>query len=483
LRNEAEHGRTPAAAGTASAVAAGSRIVSFDPSRPDQGISILTDGFSAAGKPDVSFDGKRILFVARRLADDPLDVWEMNADGSDPRRITSQVGDCSAAVYLSPIYTIDARAPAYQIAFCRDGGDEGRPALFTCRMDGSRVRRITYNPYGATEPCLLSDGRLLFCSGLPSRPGQRSDGASALFTVNTDGTDVFVFAAAHEPPAFRGMPCETAGGQVVYVESTGGGRHHGGSLVAVSRTASLHTRRVVAGDRGGLFRSPSALDDGSILVSHRPRGAGSYGVYVLDLEGEDGPARVYDAPRWHELDAVAVRARAEPDGRSSVVDERLETGLLYCLNAYLSDADHAPPTCDDRIRWLRVFGAVTDHGRETRGTSGPQHVKSAPGLISEALLGVAPVESDGSFHLSIPARTPLRLETLNADGRVIQAMRSWIWVMPREARGCIGCHEDRELSPPNRHPLALRKPPQPVGVAGPEPYEGGESRKRGRPSR
>ncbi len=35
--------------------------------------------------------------------------------------------------------------------------------------------------------------------------------------------------------------------------------------------------------------------------------------------------------------------------------------------------------------------------------------------------------------------------------------------MPKESRGCIGCHEDRELTPPNRHVLALRKPPHWIG--------------------
>jgi hypothetical protein len=37
--------------------------------------------------------------------------------------------------------------------------------------------------------------------------------------------------------------------------------------------------------------------------------------------------------------------------------------------------------------------------------------------------------------------------------------------MPMERRGCIGCHEDRELAPPNRHVIALRKMPQQIGLS------------------
>ena len=81
------------------------------------------------------------------------------------------------------------------------------------------------------------------------------------------------------------------------------------------------------------------------------------------------------------------------------------------------------------------------------------------------LLGEFSVESDGSFFLQVPARTPFRVETLDESGRVLRTMHSWMWVMPGERRGCIGCHEDRELTPPNRHVLALRKLPQQVGDA------------------
>ena len=47
---------------------------------------------------------------------------------------------------------------------------------------------------------------------------------------------------------------------------------------------------------------------------------------------------------------------------------------------------------------------------------------------------------------------------------MLQAMGSSFWVMPGERRGCIGCHEDRELTPPNRHVLALREEPVKVGI-------------------
>jgi len=445
----------------------GSRIVAFDPADRDGGVSPvnLTAGFAAAGRPDLSFDAKRILFVARRQPADLLGVWEMNVDGSDPRQVTSCPGDCDEAVYLSTIYTLDADAPVYQIVFRSDVPGSKIKALYTCRLDGSRTRRITFTPHDAFDPCILSDGRLLFSLGsLPkaSPDGAVTDGTTSLFTVHTDGTDVFPFAAVHEDPAFRGMPCEMPDGEVVYVESRNGSGDRGGSLVAVPRTRSLRSRRLIADDSDGLYRSPAPLPDGNLLVSYKAKRARSYDLYTLDAQTGARTAKVVETAEWNELDAVIVAPRREPAGRSSVVVDTVDVGLLYCMNAYLSDTAEGTTIEPGRIKRLRVVRALSGAELKHDSASGTDNSsgESTQDLGKESVLGEVPVEPDGSFFLEVPARTPLRLETLDHEGNVLQRMKSWMWVMPKEPRGCIGCHEDRELTPPNRHVLALRKIPR-----------------------
>ncbi len=531
-------------------VPAGSRIVAFDPAQSTDGVINLTPQFVAAGRCDLSFDGQRVLFVGKRQAADSFSVWEMGVDGGDLREVINHPGDCSSAIYLSTLYTMGAEQPVYQIAFCSLAPDSGVASVYTCRLDGTHVRRITFAPDGVFDPYLLSDGRLLFSSwrrskqGMEGRRNERTgarkdsrtsglhsyNGAgAAMFTVNTDGTDLFIFAATREQDpslalgargaaTVRSMPCETPDGWVVYVESDlcekagSCGWDRGGSLVAVSRTRSLHTRRVVTKptdsnpwassrkkgtkgrrdegtkgkkgtkgrrdegtegnpqsairnpqsrvpnrqssivnrqspirnpqSRSGLYHSPSVLDDGRLIVSYRPRDGGTYGLYVLDLSRPAGLVTVFDAPEWHDVHALAVHPRPIPAGRSSVVDERVDTGLLYCLDAYLSGTGRIRVGGNETIDRLRVIGA------------------------EEKVLGEVAVEADGSFCLEVPARTPLRLQTLTATGQVVQDMRSWMWVMPKEARGCIGCHEDRELTPPNRFTRALQKRPRTLDAAG-----------------
>jgi hypothetical protein len=77
----------------------------------------------------------------------------------------------------------------------------------------------------------------------------------------------------------------------------------------------------------------------------------------------------------------------------------------------------------------------------------------------DSTYGIVPVEEDGSFQLKILADKPFRIQALDKDGRIIQGPCSWLWLRPNERRGCVGCHEDPELVPDNRIPLAVTKSP------------------------
>ena len=75
------------------------------------------------------------------------------------------------------------------------------------------------------------------------------------------------------------------------------------------------------------------------------------------------------------------------------------------------------------------------------------------------LLGTVPVEEDGSAIFKIPANTPVSLQPLDADGRAVQWMRSWLTGMPGEVVSCVGCHEDQNTIPvPKRVAASTRKP-------------------------
>jgi hypothetical protein len=78
------------------------------------------------------------------------------------------------------------------------------------------------------------------------------------------------------------------------------------------------------------------------------------------------------------------------------------------------------------------------------------------------------VEADGSFYVNVTGDVPFYVETLDGDGRVVQTMRAWTWVRRGDQRGCIGCHENKELAPENRVTQALGKA-RPLTLTGTAP--------------
>ena len=80
------------------------------------------------------------------------------------------------------------------------------------------------------------------------------------------------------------------------------------------------------------------------------------------------------------------------------------------------------------------------------------------------ILGIVPIEADGSALFKVPADTALFYQVLDANGDLIQTMRSWTTLMPGETFSCVGCHEDKNTVPPAyaHTSIAARKPVQEI---------------------
>jgi hypothetical protein len=408
----------------------------------------LTLDFISAAWPVPSFDAKRVLFVGRRYAGGTEALYERHLENREVREVPLSVGEIQRAVYLPKLYTLDDEEPAEQIGVLATPWGETGDALFTCRTDGTRVRRITFAPRGVTAPTVLKDGRLLIGIGDHTSDAFGQPTIPVLFSLHTDGTDLFPFAGLYDDFAHRSWPCEIDTEHVMFFESPTTG---GTWLAQVLRARSLRTRREIGQLAAGTYEWPSRFDDSRLLVSFRSDARSTYALGIVDLRNGAAITPFFDDPQYDDLAAVRLASGPPPAGRSSSVDERLSTGQFYCFDSRLMDRADGPPT--EGVSGVRIFRAVAS------GSSGNE-----ASSVNELAIGQATVEADGSFFLEVPAKTPLRMETFDADGNVVRAMRTWIWVMPGEERGCIGCHEDRERTPPNRHVLALRKSPQRIGV-------------------
>lgn len=405
---------------------------------PDGTSRVLTAQFQSACDPHVSPDGKHILFAARTAAVGDRNVYELDLQKMTTRQVTSNAGDCRSPIYTSSFYTITEKEPWEQIAFvstlARQADERGNgPAtsLFTCKLDGSFLQRITYNLASDLDPVTMADGRLAFATW--HRAGFESGvrGRLAVEAVNTDGSDRMRLVPERAGQFVR-MPCVTTKGLLVFVEVDPTAGREAGRLSCVSLRRPLHTYRSITRPGDGLFATPSPLPDGRILVSWRPAdGSTSFGLYRLDPE-TGRRELVFDDPSHDELRAWSLHLRLRPDGRSSVVSPDDSLAKLYCMSVYINDLKDRTWLSAGTVKTVRVIEGLP--ASSSGSVCVPAKPNSSPQLSARRILLETPLKPDGSFQITVPASTPIQIQLIDERGIALRSC-GWIWCVITRLRG------------------------------------------------
>jgi len=457
----------------------GSRIVALKPMEEKGKLTNLTPEFAAACSPEISFDAQRILFAGKRTAEDNWNIWEMNIDGSGKIQVTKESGDCFDPAYLPmasvnpPEFADKVRWITFTSTFSRVLDEQGEglaPSLYVISLSpvqgrGTVLWRTTYNLGGDISPTVLQDGRVLFSS--------RQRGSFALMAISWAGEDINPFYGTHEGPIMKTMACEMPNRSVVFVESDGNTPDGSGQLARVWLRRPLHSHEVLS-NGGGRYRTPHPFPDDGLVVSYTS-GAESYGIYLFDFQKGQPGCKIYDDPDWDEVDPIPVCSRPEPMARIPMVEFASvldlggfeAAGQLQCMNVYESDRPEATQIKEGQVKWARFIEGVPMPEDQKARLPDTQHAIRdtqylwPPPFVKTRILGEAPVEEDGSFYVNIVGNTPFYIQILDKDKMALQTMRAWTWVRSGDQRGCIGCHEDKELAPENRATQALiKKQPQ-----------------------
>ena len=432
----------------------GARLVMVSTDRTTR---VLSEGFHSACDPDISFDGKRMLFAGRRTAGDRWRIWEIGLDGQGLRAVSPEHLDARHPIHVSVLNTLESPKPWYTTVFvARDTmmNETGRPGvlrLYNVKLDGTELRQLTHNPGDSIDPVQLWDGRVIYASArFPQEPGA-APGRVGLFAVHIEGADMELFGAG-AGARIQQMPCATPGGLVVFVEADQPTADGAGQLACVDQRRPHHLYRRLTHDAAHAFAHPAPLRGNQVLVARRPaKGRGTWGIFVYDVDRGACDALV-DQSDFHELQAVTVEPRPQPDGHSTVVTLQGDYGTFYGMNCYTADAARQAGLRPGEVKRVRFIEGLPEAAADPAlGVTGPGPV------IPRRLVGEAPVEADGSFNVVVPADRPLLLQTLDERGMALGNC-GWIWVRPKEVRGCIGCHQDPELTPENEYVQALRRP-------------------------
>jgi len=470
---------------------------------------------------DLSWDGRRIVFgYARtraaeppagwldrsqsyrlRRTEEPIHLYEIGADGTGLRQLTS--GEWSD---LDPTY-----APNGDIVFvsercgtslqCNEyDKDETSCNLYVMRPDGSGIRRLSVNKDGDYLPHTLDDGSIGYTRW---EYHERSWAfIQSIWTLRPDGTQADAIFKQHfvNPWALEDMRSIPGTGNTRLVCVAAG--HHtlaAGPVVVVTPGVGVNEPRGISivtpgvlppeggmdgvpaaeggvHDQGGYYMHPWPLSETTFLAAYT-YGAGKTGVasevdptgyalYLIDVFG--AKELLYRDPVISSFSPIPLRARPRPP----VLPDLTVAGARYATCAVSSVSYGCEGLAPERIRYLRIAEPIGWPYDNERGGQryGEDHRYGGPeaerrNLVSWTpirILGDVPVEADGSAHFLVPVDTAVYFQILDENRMELRRMRSFISFQPGEQRACTGCHESRTVAPvaaPRSLSLAMMRPP------------------------
>lgn len=395
----------------------GSKIFSLD-TKAGEPVH-LTQKFYSARSPEVSFDGLKMLFTAQMNKGDLWQIWEMDLQKLTTRQITTRSLSCTDPAYL-PNGQIVFSSPTLKIQNL-----PGVMALYTIDNDGVNEEQITFHPNNDQNPTILPDGRILTSTQqvFPDR------GKSHQLVLRPDGTKAELFYKPRHGNDLISRGWDTEDGRYVYVEKPEVGASR---VITINQNRPLNSEIDISKSYPGEFHSVFPDDDEEYLASYQQNSQQNFSLYKMGTQGPPELELIYSNSEYHVIEPIITKIRPRPKKLPSRIEEGEENGTILCMDANISQDEPSATTGLARTFAVEVLGIDNS-------------------------LGKVPVAADGSFYIEVPSNTPFRFQTYDKDEQLIRGPSEWIWVRPKERRGCIGCHEDKELTPENRVPLAVER--------------------------
>ncbi len=212
----------------------------------------------------------RIVFASERSGN--IELYIMNADGSDQRRLTDNPAEDDR-----PAVSPDGQWIAFQSD--RDGNSE----IYVMRVDGSELRRVTTNPGKDHLPKWSPDGRWILFSS-------ERNGVFDLYAIRPDGTGL---RRITRDEFYDGYASWSKGDWIVYHSGEGEKAYTTWEIVVIKADGSGR-RQLTHNDVNDW--SPNWSPDGRSILFISRRG-GDPAIYMMDADGSN-PRLVYDSPGY-----------------------------------------------------------------------------------------------------------------------------------------------------------------------------------------
>jgi hypothetical protein len=432
-----------------------------------------------ARDPEVHFEGQKIVFSMRTNAADSYHIYELNVDGTNLRQLTfaRDVDD------LDPLYLSDGsiafsstREPKY--CMCNR---HIMANLHRMDADGANIHQIGKSTLFEGHGTLLPDGRILYDRW--EYVDRNFGDAQALWTVNPDGTSQALYWGNNtaSPGAVIDARIIPGTEQALCVFGSCHDRPWGALAILdrrlgmdgpqpVVRTWPANATNLIQQSGWELFdrfkavplkyEDPYPLSEKYFLASRMTGQGEQMGLYLLDIFGNE-VLLYFEPPGCYDPMPLGVRAR--PPIIAARRDFENKPGVFYVQDVYQGAAMNSVPRRS--VKSLRVIESPekrywTSTVWGGQGIEGP--AMNWHDFNNKRILGIVPVEADGSACFEVPSDRFVYFQLLDEDGMMVQSMRSGTIAQSGERTSCLGCHDDRRSAPvsaPAGGSQALRRKP------------------------
>lgn len=434
--------------------------------------------------------------------EEPAHLYEMNLDGTGLRQLTQ----ARYNVDQEPTYL-----PNGDIVFVSDRSNFGSQCagaleqdnmilnLYRCDPDGQNIRPLSNNKDFDRHPHVMDNGQLLFLHW--EYQERHLWQTHTLWTCRPDGTMTDAIYKQHiETGPMSLREARQIYGRSKLVAIACG--HHNWDQGAVfladysmginERDAMRNVTPGVSGteggyggiksvpeggvqDNGGHYMFPYPLSDQSFLVSYsykRPEteAGQNYSLYYIDIWGNK--ELIHRDRRLSVAYLTPVRKTPPPPVLQDLpaAPEEGERHALAIVGNVLAGWPEARP---GMVKYLRISQKVPwPCVRDESKACGFNDLHWMPAAWEPVLgmwdwgaarvIGIVPVEPDGSAYFKVPADQTVYFHALDENLLELRRMRSNVTFPAGETRSCIGCHESKTVALPaagGAMPLALRRAP------------------------
>lgn len=440
------------------------------------------EGSASIADMRLHWDGNRIMFSSL-MPDKRWNVFEVNMDGTGVKPLVETVEkdlEFFDGTYLPDGRIIVTSNVGYQGVPCVSGSDPvGNMMLYDPKT--KNLRRLTFDQDANWNPTIMPNGRVMYTRW--EYTDLTHYYSRFVMHMNPDGTEnKALFGSGSMFPNSTFDMHTLPGHASAFVGVISG--HHGvarsGRLILFDPTKArkgvegmtqeipYRNRPIVelvkdelVNDVWPQFVKPFPLDDKYFLVAAKLDPNALWGIYLVDVF--DNVTLLMETEGEGFIAPIPVKKQVTPPAIPDRVKLGDKEATIFIQDVYEGEGLRGVPR--GTVKALRVLSYEYAY-LNTESDHYAQGIQS--GWDMKRLLGVVPVEEDGSVIFKVPANMPIALQPLDEEGRAVQWMRSWFTAMPGETVSCVGCHEDQNKIPIPKRVIASQKAPLTI-----TPPEGG----------